>query len=119
MSKHIKFVIKKEQEVIASEVELADNFLLRAKGLMFSSGIGDRDGLLIEPCNSIHTFFMNYPIDVIFLSSDNKVVKVFKFLKPWRMTRMYFSASKVLEMVAGSLKTELNPGDQLDIQCTS
>jgi uncharacterized membrane protein (UPF0127 family) len=111
--------VKKGEEVVAEKVGLADTFRLRLLGLMFSKDLGDRDGLLIEPCNSIHTFFMNYKIDVVFLNRDNKVVKVFKNLKPWRMTRMYFSASKVLEMMGGSLMTELNPGDQLEIECIS
>lgn len=109
--------VKKGQEVVATKVGLADTFSLRLLGLMFSKDLGERDGLLIEPCNSIHTFFMNYKLDVIFLSRENKVVKVFKNLRPWRMTRMYFTAGKVLEMMGGSLNVELLPGDQLDIEC--
>ncbi|MCF8059146.1 MAG: DUF192 domain-containing protein [Bacteriovoracaceae bacterium] len=119
MSKSAKFIIKRGSEVVATRVELADNFLIRAKGLMFSSSIGDRDGLLFEPCSSIHTCFMNYPIDVVFLSRENKVVRVFKALKPWRMTRIYFTAAKTLEMMGGTLSVDLRPGDQLEIECIS
>lgn len=109
--------VTRGSDVIAQKVGLADTFSLRLLGLMFSKDLGGKDGLLIEPCNSIHTFFMNYKLDVIFLSRDNKVVKVFKNMKPWRMTRMYFTAAKVLEMMGGSLSVELAAGDQLDIKC--
>lgn len=119
MSKETFFHISSAGKVIAEKAGLADSFRLRALGLMFSDNLGERDALIIEPCNSIHTFFMNYPIDVIFLSSEDKVVKVFKKLKPWRMTRMYFSASKVVELMGGALKDELQPGEKLEIKCIS
>lgn len=111
--------VTKGDQLVAEKVGLADSFSLRLLGLMFSKDLGERNGLLIEPCNSIHTFFMNYDLDVIFLNKENKVVKVFRNLRPWRMTRMYFTASKVLEMMGGSLNVELSPGDQLDIECIS
>lgn len=112
-----RYVIKKGDAVISENAGYAKSFSERALGLMFSKDLGDRDGLIIEPCNSIHTFFMNYPIDVIFLDSENKVVKVFSSMKPWRITRMYFTASKVLELMGESLKYPLKKGDQLDFEC--
>jgi Uncharacterized ACR, COG1430 len=54
-------------------------------------------GLLIKPCSSIHTFFMAYPIDVLFLSSDGVVLKIVSGLKPWRMAWCK-GATAVLEM---------------------
>ena len=109
--------IKKGESVIAAKVDHANNIFTRMKGLMFSKSLGDFDGLLITPCNSIHTFFMKYPIDVVFLTKDYKVVKACRNVKPWRMTGIYFGACQVLEMNAGELSQDLEPGDQLEVIC--
>lgn len=107
--------IKKGDMQIAQKVDLADSTLKRMIGLMFSKDLGERDGLLITPCNSIHTFFMSYNLDIVFLSRDNKVIKVIRNIKPWRMTWMYFKARKVLEMMGGTLPGEINVGDEFRI----
>tara|TARA_Y100000768_G_scaffold388327_1_gene383562 strand:- start:10581 stop:10931 length:351 start_codon:yes stop_codon:yes gene_type:complete len=107
--------IKKDNLVVASQVEIADNPISRMIGLMFSKNLGERDGLLISPCNSIHTFFMRYELDIVFLSRDNKIVKIIRKMKPWRMTWMYFRAAKVLEMMGGTLPAEVEAGDELNI----
>lgn len=104
-------------EVIAAKVKLANSFLTRLKGLMFSNDLPDCDGLLISPCNSIHTFFMNYSLDIIYMTKDFEVVKVIKNIKPWRMTRMYLKAFQVLEMKSGSLKIDLSQGEKLEAVC--
>jgi hypothetical protein len=121
MSKSDKlfFQISCGGKTLAKRASLADSFMERALGLMFSKDLGDRDALIIEPTNSIHTFFMNYPIDVIFINRDHKVVKVFNKLKPWRMTRMYFSASKAIEFMGGTLPGDIGPGEKLEIKCIS
>jgi len=107
--------IKKREFEIATRVEIADSSIKRIIGLMFTKNLGERDGLLITPCNSIHTFFMRYDLDIVFLSRNNKVVKVIRNMKPWRMTWIYFKATKVLEMMGGTLPAEINAGDELDI----
>lgn len=119
MSKEVLFKISRSGKVIAQKAGLADSFRLRALGLMFSDNLGSKDALIIEPCRSIHTCFMNYPIDVIFLSSEDKVVKVFRELKPWRMTRIYFTATKVVELMGGTLKEDIPLGEKLEIRCIS
>lgn len=106
-------------EVICRKMIVASGLIERMKGLMFSEGLPDCDGFLIKPCNSIHTFFMRYPLDVIFLDKDFKVVKVMYDLAPWRMTSIYFKASQVLEMKAGTLKKNLGSGDKLEALCIS
>ncbi len=100
---------------IATKVQVANTSIQRMIGLMFSRDLGDKDGLLITPCNSIHTFFMRYNLDIVFLSRDNKVVKVIRNMKPWRMTWMYFKASKVLEMMGGTLPADINAGDEFNM----
>jgi uncharacterized membrane protein (UPF0127 family) len=104
------------QKIIAHNVLKADSMGLRIKGLMFSRDLKKGHGLLLDPCNSIHTFFMNYSIDVIFISSKNSVVKILRDLKPWKMTWIYFKAVKTLELPCGSIPLDMVEGDQLEFR---
>lgn len=110
---------KKDGEVICDRCVLAESFFERAKGLMFSHNIPEKgDGMLIKPCNSIHTFFMNYGLHIVFLNSENKVVKVIKNLSPWRMTRIYFSSAQVLE-IKDDRQINITEGETLEVLCIS
>ncbi len=96
---------------------LANTFIERSLGLMgkfeLPKGL---DFLLIKPCNSIHTFFMRFPIDVIFVSKKNKIVQIKKNIVPWRITPIYFRANYVLEFKAGTI-TNININDEVEIVC--
>jgi uncharacterized protein len=104
--------IETKNGMVAEKVKIANTAIDRMIGLMFSSDLSGFDGLLISPTNSIHTFFMRYELDIIFLNKENKVVKIIRNMKPWRMTRMYFKAVKVLEMKGGTLPVYVNVGDE-------
>jgi uncharacterized protein len=110
----MKAVHQKSQMIIARDVMMADQFFDRLQGLMFKPSLESGKGLLITPCNSIHTFFMRFPIDVIFLDGNNGVVKIIKNLKPWRMTKIYFSSRKTLELPAGQTPIDLKEGDYVE-----
>ena len=113
-----KYVLKTESgKVVAENMRIATTMLERMKGLMFSEELPDCDAFLIKPCNSVHTFFMLYPLDVLFLDGEFRVIKSIRNLKPWRMTWMYLNASQVLEMKAGTLISELSVGDKLEVVC--
>lgn len=88
---------------IASDLKTADTLLSRTKGLLGRASLPQGEGLWIKRCNSIHTAFMKFPIDVLFVDKDLKVVSVYENLKPWRITRLHFSASSVIELPAGTL----------------
>jgi len=117
MMKNYKIIIQKNGIELASKVVEAKTFLERLKGLMFDKEMAEFDGLLIKACNSIHTCFMNFNLDVIFLDKDFRVVKIIKNLKPWRVTRFYITATQVLEMKGGSLVFDLQKGDKLEVLC--
>jgi uncharacterized membrane protein (UPF0127 family) len=111
-------IIKNSHGVeICKEVKVADSIISRMLGLMFTKDLGVNEGLIISPCNSIHTFFMNYNLDIIFLDKKYSVVKVIYNMKPWRISWMYFKAYHVLEMKAGTLKVNLEPGETLEVLC--
>lgn len=113
----MKKIIKhqKSQKIICHRADMADTFFSRLIGLMFSKSLGDRDGLLFSPANSIHTFFMNYPIDLIFLNKQNKIVKIYRHLQPWRMTRLVWQASQAIELKSGTICAEVQEGDVLEV----
>ncbi len=111
-------IIKKEGEEIYNNVKVANKVFDRMLGLMFSDFDSSFGGLIIEPCNSIHTFFMKFNLDIIFLSKENKVLKIIENIPPWRMTLPVFGAVKVLELNAGK-SNKVSVGDQLEVICTS
>jgi uncharacterized protein len=86
------------------QLQMADSFFKRFKGLMFRKEPIKNEGLWIVPCNAVHMFFMNFPIDIVLLNERNRVVKVFHSLKPWRMTKPMKSAFSTLELPAGEIK---------------
>ena len=114
----VKLICKDKNIILGEKIFIASNFFERLKGLMFDKKLGaDFDGMLIKNCNSIHTFFMNYKIDVLFLNKNLEVIKIIREIKPWRITKIYFSASQVLELKGGSLSSKMIEGDLLKEVC--
>jgi len=101
--------------VVAEDVAIARSFWSRFCGLMLRSRLDDGAGLLIEPSGSIHTAFMRFPIDAVFLSKEREVVKVAAAVKPWRATLS--RGHSVLELPAGkAAQTGITEGDRLAIE---
>jgi uncharacterized membrane protein (UPF0127 family) len=73
-------------------------------------------GLLLEPCNQIHTFNMHFYIDVITMDKDNKVLAVFDSVPPWKCKKAVKGGRKVLELNAKEAERfKIKCGDILDI----
>jgi uncharacterized membrane protein (UPF0127 family) len=99
--------------VVCRRCRVADTFGTRLRGLMGRRGLAEEEGLLIRPANSIHTFFMRFPIDVVFVDRDDAIVKVVANLRPWRLAWAK-GADRTLELPAGSCEaTELARGGRL------
>lgn len=108
------------QRLLADRAERATSFLQRFKGLMGRRSLGMGEGLHIQPCNSIHTFFMRIPIDVVFLDPSGRIVKQLPSLPPWRATTVYFQSRSVLELPAGVLEASgTQEGDRLSFEQVS
>ena len=96
-------------------IRLADGFLGRFKGLMLAAPLRRDHGLLMTRCSSVHTAWMRYPIDLIYLDRTGLAVKCVPKLRPWRCSFGGAGAVHVLELEAGSIeRLELRPGDHLD-----
>ena len=100
---------------LADKAKVADTMATRMVGLLSSRGLGDGEGLWIEPCNSIHTWFMRFTIDAIFLDREDRVVKLVERMRPWKLTWIAPRARGVLELPAGTIdKTGTRVGDVLE-----
>lgn len=104
------------QQVIAHSFKKADSFLSRLKGLLFTKELPTGCALHILPCRSIHTFFMNYSIDVLYLDSSQKIVAIDEQLRPGLIGKRYVGAASVLELPAGTVRmTGTRVGDFIQL----
>lgn len=88
--------------MIAEKVKVADSFLTRLVGLLRSKGLNDDEGMLISPCNQVHTFGMRFDIDVIFLSKERRVLEIIHTMRPGKMSKYIKKAQSALELRAGT-----------------
>ena len=97
---------------------LAHSFFARLKGLQFVKDWPAQQALWISHCNCIHTGFMRFAIDVIFVNKDLKVVSVYKNITPWNLTLPQSGASSVFEFKTPYLDTlnlSIKKGEQLHV----
>jgi len=106
-------VNQRTDEALADRVEVAVTRRDRRKGLLGRSGLEPASALIIAPCFSIHTMFMRFDIDAVFVDEDGRVVKVVRDMTPWRIA-VDPTAHAVVELPAGSLRDrQVNVGDRL------
>ncbi len=86
-------------------MHIADKPWTRIKGLLGRKSLGSSEALLINPCNSVHTFFMQFNIDCLFLDKKNSVVGILSDVKPSRLSPVYWSGQRVIEFSSGILKS--------------
>ena len=99
--------------VVCERCGVADNFFSRMRGLLGKRRLPDDECLLIRPAGSIHTFFMRFPIDALFLDRELRVLAVSSDLKPWRVAGQR-GARVVVEMAAGqAAQRGVQVGEQL------
>jgi uncharacterized membrane protein (UPF0127 family) len=99
--------------VVCERCLLAETPLARLRGLLGRSGLPSGEGLLLRPAGSIHTAFMRFAIDAVFLDATDRVVKVASALRPWRAAACR-GAQAVLELPAGEARRRgLRPGVSL------
>lgn len=89
-------------EELVSNLDIADSFVSRFRGLLGRATLGENEGLLIRRCRMVHMFFMTFPIDVVFCTGGNEVCSIEEGLRPWRVSRSDSRASYVIELAAGA-----------------
>jgi len=101
---------------IATAVELADSSWKRAKGLLGRPSLPEGGGMRFEPTSSLHMWFMRFAIDVIYVDRQERVVKLVRNFKPWRMSWAR-GARSAYELPVGAIaRAEVQVGDQLELK---
>lgn len=102
--------------ILAFKVRRATNFWQRLLGLLSKDELYPGEGLLLEPCQGVHTYFMRFPIDVIYLDRELRVVRLVPDLAPFRLGPVVREASAVLELATGSISSSgTQCGDRLKL----
>ena len=102
--------------VLAEEAVIGEGLLERMKGLLGKDGLKPGEALVLKPCSAVHTFFMRFSIDVVFVDNALRIVRAIPDLKPWRLTGIYPSARMCIELPAGTLaSTKTSHGHLLSL----
>lgn len=111
-----RFVNSTRQTVLVPHARVADTFLSRFAGLLFSPPLQDGEGLLITPCNSIHMLGMKFPIDVVFFDKQWRVVGIVEGIAPGQISRLYPTAKSCVELKCGAIANSgTQVGDEFEV----
>jgi uncharacterized membrane protein (UPF0127 family) len=111
----LSLVNQRTDEALASHVEVAVTRSARRKGLLGRDGLGTSSALILAPCAAIHTMFMRFDIDAVFVNDDGRAVKVVRNLVPWRI-----AATASARAVVGTLRDDdVTVGDRLYLRAAS
>lgn len=89
--------------ILAERATVAANPWRRMVGLLGREHLSEGEGLILRPCSSVHTCFMRFPIDVIFLDQQGRVVRLFPRMVPFRFSPLVFRAHSAVELPAGTI----------------
>jgi len=110
----VKIVNLTRKTDIAKRAEVAGSGAKRSKGLLGRKGLGPGEGMWIIPCEAVHTFFMQFPIDLIYLDRKLRVKKTRMSVPAWRLSAC-LSAHSVVELPAGTInESRTEKGDLLE-----
>ena len=109
-----KCEIWQDGTLCGDQIEIADGFFTRFRGLMLRKSLQPGGGLLLENCGAIHCCFMRFPIDVVYLDRELRIVG-HETVRPWRLGGRFPGAKHVLELAAGAAAV-LQIGTKLTIK---
>ncbi len=99
---------------LITQGRLADTFWLRLRGLLGAAPLQKEEGLILVGEKSIHTLFMKFPIDVVYVNKNYKVIRTDANMTPYRLGPFVARSAYVLEMPVGAIaNTATKAGDQL------
>ena len=117
MGEAMRVVNETRGTVLVSNGRVASNSLTRLRGLIGSKPLESGQGLLIVGCKSVHTHFMGFAIDVLYMDRDKRVAGMDRDLTPWRLGHTFAGSRHVIELPAGTLEASgTQAGDALSIE---
>ena len=112
----IKILNLTRNTTLAENTVIADSFFSRLQGLLGKDGLARGEGLILKPCDSIHTFFMRFAIDAAFVDKNNRVIRLYHSLKSWRISGIFPRAAFCIELPARTLQFSFTQeGDQIEV----
>jgi uncharacterized membrane protein (UPF0127 family) len=116
VEKQWKLRVSDDERVVCGSCVVADRPLRRMRGLLGRSGLQEDEGLLLRPAPSIHTWFMRFPIDAVFLDRELRVIDTASEVRPWRFASRR-GARAVLELSAGeAARRGIRAGMRLELE---
>ena len=107
-------LFREDRSLLIPNLKVAKTALQRMRGLLGSTELADSEALWLLPGNGIHTFFMKYQIDCVFLDRELRIRKVVSDIRPWKIVWPVFGAYSMIELKSGvANKLGLNKGDRL------
>jgi len=112
----MKIVNITKNTLLADQARTADTFLMRLIGLLNRKSLTEGEALILQPSNCIHSLFMRFSIDVLFLDKSGKVVAALPVFKPFRLSPLYWHSTSVIELPEATIRlTNTQPGDTIQI----
>lgn len=102
-------------QIIANNLQMKDGFFERMVGLLGRKDLPPSSGIILKPCTQIHTCFMRFNIDVIFLTKDLEVLYVIENMPPWRLSPLLLKSYYTIELGAGTLKGTVKNGQKISL----
>lgn len=116
----VRVINPAREAVVGERVSVAQSMWARGRGLMWRAALEPGTGLLIDPCSSIHTMWMRFPIDVLYVDRDDVVVRADAAMPPWRIGPLFTGARYVVEVPAGTIeRSGTAVGDRLTYEPAS
>ncbi len=113
----VRVINTTREATLAERADFANTITTRALGLMGQATLPEGSGLVIDPCTSIHMFFMRFAIDALYVAQDGTVLRVVSQLRPWRLGPIVLNARYVVELPAGTAaRTGTQVGDRLRVE---
>jgi uncharacterized membrane protein (UPF0127 family) len=119
MDAEVRIYNRTRKRLLASEGRAALSFQTRLRGLLGHRPLHPGQGLWIAPCNWIHTVGMGFPIDVLYLDREGRILQAAPAMHPNRIGPLVWRAKSVVELPVGAIDdSETRAGDYIEVTCT-
>ncbi|HEY3297627.1 MAG TPA: DUF192 domain-containing protein [Armatimonadota bacterium] len=108
---------KRNGRVVARDAVIARSIIAQLKGLMCRREFPEGSALIIPGCRQVHTFFVWFPLDLVFVDKAGKAVRIVEGIRPFEISCYSKKAAQTIELPAGAVSTyDIREGDELLVE---